>query len=114
METALMSHFGRKAAIAAVAFATVGSTVFGGAALANDKNDGKDGKHGKKPAVTDVQDATAGTGGAGGGNIGDNCARVGLIGPAVIGVAGDATNVQCNTFGNNPGGSADAVNLLGL
>jgi hypothetical protein len=29
-----MSHFGRKAAIAAVAFAAVGSTVFGGAALA--------------------------------------------------------------------------------
>jgi hypothetical protein len=36
METALMNNFGRKAAIAAVAFATVGSTVFGGVALAND------------------------------------------------------------------------------
>jgi hypothetical protein len=36
METALMNHFGRKAAIAAVAFATVGSAVFGGAALAQD------------------------------------------------------------------------------
>jgi hypothetical protein len=31
-----MNHFGRKAAIAAVAFATVGSTVFGGVALAQD------------------------------------------------------------------------------
>jgi hypothetical protein len=43
METALMSQFGRKATIAAVAFATVGSTLFGGAALANDdkKKDGK-------------------------------------------------------------------------
>jgi hypothetical protein len=45
METALMKHFGRKAAIAAVAFATVGSTVFGGAALAND-DDGKKWKAG--------------------------------------------------------------------
>jgi hypothetical protein len=36
METALMSNIGRKVAIAAAAFATVGSTVFGGAALAGD------------------------------------------------------------------------------
>jgi hypothetical protein len=42
METSLMS-FGRKAAIAAVAFATVGSTLFGGAALAGDDWNG----HGK-------------------------------------------------------------------
>jgi hypothetical protein len=34
METALMSHIGRKAALAAVAFATVGSALFGGAAFA--------------------------------------------------------------------------------
>jgi hypothetical protein len=41
METALMS-FGRKAAIAAVAFATVGSTLFGGVALAgDDKGNGR-------------------------------------------------------------------------
>ena len=32
-----MKHFGRKAAIAAVAFATVGSTVFGGVALADEE-----------------------------------------------------------------------------
>jgi hypothetical protein len=51
METALMNHFGRKAAIAAVAFATVGSTVFGGVALA-----GQDG-----PSYT------GGDGGEGGG-----------------------------------------------
>jgi hypothetical protein len=35
METEVMSNFGRKTAIAAVAFATVGSTLFGGAALAS-------------------------------------------------------------------------------
>jgi hypothetical protein len=35
METSLMS-FGRKAAIAVAAFATVGSTLFGGVALAGD------------------------------------------------------------------------------
>jgi hypothetical protein len=40
METALMSQLARKAAIAAVAFATVGSTVFGGAALATGKDGG--------------------------------------------------------------------------
>jgi hypothetical protein len=40
-----MSNFGRKAVIAAVAFATVGSTVFCGAALAVDKKDGQDRKH---------------------------------------------------------------------
>jgi hypothetical protein len=37
MEPSLMNHFGRKVAIAAVAFATVGSTLFGGAALADDE-----------------------------------------------------------------------------
>jgi hypothetical protein len=43
METSLMNSFGRKAAIVAVAFAAVGSTVFGGTALADDKkrDDGK-------------------------------------------------------------------------
>jgi hypothetical protein len=40
-----MSNFGRRAAIAAVACATVGSTVFGGAALAVEKKDGRDKKH---------------------------------------------------------------------
>jgi hypothetical protein len=40
-----MSSFGRKAAFAAVAFATVGSTVFGDAVLAVDKKDGHDKKH---------------------------------------------------------------------
>jgi hypothetical protein len=49
-----MSHFGQKAAMALVAFATVGSTLFGGAALADVTTDGGD----------DVT-ATA-TGGAGG------------------------------------------------
>jgi hypothetical protein len=46
----MMSHIGRKAAIAAVAFATVGSTLFGGAALASGPD--KDGKDGKKAIVT--------------------------------------------------------------
>jgi hypothetical protein len=57
METALMSNFGRKAAIAAVAFATVGSTVFGGAALANGDKDKED--H-KKVSVWKAGDAKSG------------------------------------------------------
>jgi hypothetical protein len=47
METSLMT-FGRKAAIAVAAFATVGSTLFGGAALAGDDWNGHGkGGHGK-------------------------------------------------------------------
>jgi hypothetical protein len=107
METALMSHFGRKAAIAAVAFATVGSTVFGGAALANDKNDGKDGKKG----VWVTQEATGGTDGPDGGNIGDNCARP-VVGPAPDDVEDDTNYVACNTFGDNPGDRASALNIV--
>jgi hypothetical protein len=46
MERSLMSHFARKATLVAAAFTMVGSTVFGGAALAGgykdfDKNDAK-------------------------------------------------------------------------
>ena len=98
-----MKHFGRKAAIAAVAFATVGSTVFGGAALANDKRDGNNGK----PGVTDVQDASAV--GGGGGDIGDTCR--GMLSGTAFSVYGDATG-GCNP--TSTGGAATAFNLLGL
>jgi hypothetical protein len=61
METSLMS-FGRKAAIAAVAFATVGSTLFGGAALAGGDDDwnGHHRKDDKKPHVKIDKTAKAG------------------------------------------------------
>jgi hypothetical protein len=60
METALMS-FGRKAAIAAVAFATVGSTLFGGVALAgDDKGHGDHRKGDKTPHVKIDKTAKAG------------------------------------------------------
>ena|ERR1700754_3764147 len=98
-----MSHYGRKVAIATAVFATVGSTVFGGAALANDKRDG----HGKDAKVSDLQDATANANG------GSNKCLNGipiLSGGAAVAIGkGDATNSVCNANG----GSADAVNLIG-
>jgi hypothetical protein len=72
METVVMSHFGRKAAIAAVAFATVGSTVFGGAALAYGGGGGDGGDRGtvvsscstvsNSGSPGSILSATAGTG----------------------------------------------------
>jgi hypothetical protein len=102
METALMSNFGRKAAIAAVAFATVGSTVFGGAALAGDKKDGKDGK--APHSVSDLQDATAS---ANGGT--NNCLNgIPVLSGNAIAVGGAAEVCSAD------GGTATALNLLGL
>jgi hypothetical protein len=54
-----MSHFARKATLAATAFAMVGSTVFGGAALATDYK--KDFKENVKKSIF-----TGGDGGRGG------------------------------------------------
>jgi len=107
-----MSHFTRKAAIAAVAFATVGSTVFGGAALANDKKG--DDKHGKK-GVELTQTATAGDA-PGGGNIGRDCVAVANVNfGSVVGLVDpgdDANQYNCSPVGNT-GGNPTALNRLG-
>ena len=88
METALMSHFGRKAAMAAVAFATVGSAVFGGAALAGGYGGGWGG---------DDFDFTGGDGGAGGSNNLTFC-------PALTNTAAGATQ---SLLSGNAGNSCD-------
>ena len=72
METALMSHFGRKVTLATVAFAIAGSTVFGGVALADGKKDSHHGKDDKKVVKVDNR---GGAGGAGG-NATNNCLNV--------------------------------------
>ena len=55
-----MNHFGRKATLGAVAFAMVGSTLFGGAALAHGKRThGKDGKQTSPTTPTPVGPAAA-------------------------------------------------------
>jgi hypothetical protein len=98
----MMSHIGRKAAIAAVAFATIGSTLFGGAALATDKKDGKDDK--APHSVSDLQDATAS---ANGGT--NNCLNgIPIVSGNAIAVGGTAEVCSAD------GGTATALNLLGL
>jgi hypothetical protein len=97
-----MSNFGRKAAIASVAFATVGSTVFGGAALAGDK-DHKDGK--KDVTVTN----TGGPGGAGGQSQAQCLIPVGLS-LGLLGAGGPVD--QCNSTGG-AGGAGGAGAVLG-
>jgi hypothetical protein len=94
-----MSTFGRKVAIAAVAFATVGSTLFGGAALA--------GGHGGYNGYDDAGN----TGGPGGGG-GDATATCFLpigISLGLLGQGGDVS--QCNATGGEGGvggpGTAD-------
>jgi hypothetical protein len=100
-----MSNFGRKAAIAAVAFATVGSTVFGGAALAGDhKRDHKDGK--KDVTVTN----TGGPGGAGGQSQAQCLIPVGLSVGLLFGAGGNVD--QCNSTGG-AGGAGGAGAVLG-
>jgi hypothetical protein len=84
-----MSNFGRKAAIAAVAFATVGSTLFGGAALANDGGAG--------------DDITGGAGGAGG-TATNNCLNLGLV-PIALGIAGQADANRQTCTASAPGGA---------
>jgi hypothetical protein len=104
METALMSNIGRKAAIATVAFATVGSTLFGGVALAGDKHDRKDGKDGKD-GKHDVKVSQTATGGNARG--GDACQALINIGLS-LGLLGEGGD-QC-VAGD---ASADASNAIG-
>jgi hypothetical protein len=89
METALMSNFGRKAATAAVAFATVGSTLFGGAALAGDGRD-----------ITN----DGGAGGAGG-TATNNCLNIGIpiLSGLALGGTSSATGASCTATA--PGGA---------
>jgi hypothetical protein len=89
-----MSNFGRKATLAAVAFAMVGSTVFGGAALASDDED-----HGKHVKVTN----TGGPGGAGGPAQSQCLIPIALSLGAVLGFGGDVTANQCNATGGAGG-----------
>lgn len=87
-----MSKFARKAAISAAAFATVGSALFGGAAMASDiVNDG-------------------GAGGNGGTST-NNCLNVGvpvLSGIAVGGTA-SAVGAHCTSAANGGAGGAGAI-----
>jgi hypothetical protein len=86
-----MSTFSRKAAIASVAFATVGSTLFGGAALAAD----------------DVTNA-GGPGGRGGDPKVECFVPIGVSLGAIVGQGGDVS--QCNAAGGagGAGGAATA------
>jgi hypothetical protein len=124
METSLMT-FGRKAAIAVAAFATVGSTLFGGAALAGDDwnghGHGKGGHPGKddKKVVkvdkkhVDVDHATSGDTGRGGDNNGDNCSKnfLPVLNNLSLNVAlwGDAKAANCNQTAGDSGDSGDAA-----
>jgi len=92
-----MKNIGRKTAIATVAFATVGSTLFGGVALANGKGDHKD-----KKDVEVTQTATASA------RSGDACVG-GLIGAVNVGIPILSTQDQCVTGD----AGADAANVLG-
>ena len=89
-----MRTFGRKTAIAAVAFATVGSTLFGGTALANDDN----GDH----RSDDKKVNAGGHGGAGGDGDAKCLIPIGVSLGLVKGVGGDVS--QCNAAGG-PGGT---------
>jgi hypothetical protein len=98
-----MSNFGRRAAIAAVACATVGSTVFGGAALAVEKKDGRDKKH--------VEVTNTGGAGGSGGNATYHCTVVGAVPTSTGNVAGGNPGVllACTATANSRGGSAVAM-----
>jgi hypothetical protein len=84
-----MIAFGRKAAVAAVAFAAVGSTLFGGAALADDGDEYN----------------TGGAGGAGGEASAECLIPIGLS-VGLLGSGGDVN--QCNAAGG-AGGEGGAV-----
>jgi hypothetical protein len=89
-----MSNFGRKAAMATVAFAAVGSTLFGGAALASDDED-----HVK---VTN----TGGAGGAGG-DATNNCVNLAVQVP-ILNILGDPSNAASCTATGGAGGAGGA------
>jgi len=95
-----MGQYGRKAAIAAVAFATVGSTLFGGVALADDGK-GK-GKHGN-----DVTN----TGGRGGdATATNNCLNIGIpiLSGLAIGGTSSATGAYCEANATGGAGGVGA------
>ena len=95
-----MGNLGRKAAIAGVAFATVGSTLFGGVALANDGKDGKD----HHVEVTN-------TGGAGGnGTATNNCLNIGipLLSGIALGGTATVTGASCTATGTGGAGGVGA------
>jgi hypothetical protein len=98
-----MSNFGRKVVFAAVAFATVGSTVFCGAALAVDKKDGHDKK---QVEVTN----TGGTVGPGG-NPSYYCTVVGVAQTSTGNIADGNPSVflSCTVTANGGDGGAVAV-----
>ncbi len=116
--------FGRKAAIAVAAFATVGSTLFGGAALAGDDyghgHDKGNGHHKKVDKKADKKvfkvDQTPTAVGGRGGDIDDTCSHnilSNLLGAAAaVSVFGDATAANCSPASGD-GGDADALALLG-
>ena len=91
-----MSTLGRKAAVAAVAFATVGATLFGGAALA--------GGHGHNG-----YDDASNTGGPGGGG-GDAATKCFLPIGISLGLLGEGGDVsQCNATGGEGGAGGPAT-----
>jgi hypothetical protein len=98
-----MSNFGRKAAIAAVAFAAVGSPVFGGTALAVDKKDGHDKKH--------VEATNTGGAVGPGGNPTYYCTFGGVVQTSTRNVAGGYPGVllTCTVTDNGGDGGAVAV-----
>jgi hypothetical protein len=83
-----MSKFG-KTAVAAVAFAMVGSTLFGGAALASEGHDG----HANK----DINVTNTGGAGGTGGNAENNCLNLAAQLPIL------------NLFGSDPSNSASCT-----
>jgi hypothetical protein len=86
-----MSKFARKAAISAVAFATVGSALFGGTALAGAGDD-----------ITN-------TGGNGGNATStNNCLNVGVPILSGIAVGGTASAVGAQCVANSTGGAGGA------
>ena len=100
-----MSHLGRKVTFGAVAFAMVGSTVFGGVALADGKRD-----HGKKDDDKKVVTVTN-TGGAGGngGVAENNCLNLALQVPILNAFGSDPSNAASCTATANGGDGGDAA-----
>jgi hypothetical protein len=93
MEKTRMSTFSRKFATAAVAFATVGSALFSGAALASGGPD-------------DVSN-TGGSGGSGGPAATECLVPIGVSLGAVIGKGGNVS--QCNATGGAGGAGGTAT-----
>jgi hypothetical protein len=101
-----MSKF-EKTAVAAVAFAMVGSTLFGGAALAGDKHDSyakKETSYAKKETVVTN---TGGAGGAGGAAE-NNCLNLAVQVPILNLFGSDPSNSAACTATGGAGGAGGA------